>query len=89
MRRIIFVVTVFGILFVGPAARGALSFDRSKAHQINDARNDSVYPFVFHSGFWINLHHFLYEQAAERNKPGSSGSAAGADKSIGLLSSDQ
>src|SRR3954469_20194615 len=24
---------------------------------------EATYPFEFHSGFWINLHHFLYEQA--------------------------
>jgi hypothetical protein len=24
---------------------------------------ETTYPFEFHSGFWINLHHFLYEQA--------------------------
>src|SRR5262249_13675289 len=24
---------------------------------------DAVSPFEFHSGFWVNLHHFLYQQA--------------------------
>ncbi|HET6268300.1 MAG TPA: hypothetical protein VFG11_11330, partial [Acidobacteriota bacterium] len=28
----------------------------------------TVYPFEFHSGFWINLHHFLYEQALLQKK---------------------
>jgi hypothetical protein len=30
----------------------------------------TVGPFEFHSGFWINLHHFLYQQALE-NSPES------------------
>jgi hypothetical protein len=28
-----------------------------------------VGPFEFHSDFWINLHHFLYEQALHQGKP--------------------
>ncbi len=27
-----------------------------------------VAPFAFHSGFWLNLHHFLYAQAAGENE---------------------
>jgi hypothetical protein len=26
-------------------------------------------PFEFHSDFWLNLHHFLYEQALQQGKP--------------------
>src|SRR5947209_2894253 len=44
-----------------------------KAYQQSSARNESTYPFEFHSGFWINLHHFLYEQALLRKRPASSG----------------
>ena len=28
--------------------------------------------FEFHSGFWVNLHHFLYQQAREQRDPGAS-----------------
>ena len=36
-------------------------------------RASSVGPFEFHSGFWINLHHFLYQQALQDSEtpPGS------------------
>lgn len=33
-------------------------------------------PFEFHSGFWINLHHFLYEQALLRKRAAGSGQSA-------------
>ncbi len=33
--------------------------------------------FEFHSGFWVNLHHFLYQQARERRDPAASKAAAG------------
>ena len=95
MRNIIPVIALFSALLFGPAAQPASSsrnnngFGRSETHQQNDARNHSVYPFVFHSGFWINLHHFLYEQAAERKQSGSSGSAAGAVTSMSQLSPEQ
>jgi hypothetical protein len=29
--------------------------------------------FEFHSGFWTNLHHFLYQQARAHNSPGGAG----------------
>jgi hypothetical protein len=45
----------------------------SKAYRRSQARNESIYPFEFHSGFWINLHHFLYEQALLRKRTASSG----------------
>ncbi len=31
--------------------------------------------FEFHSGFWVNLHHYLYQQARERRAPGASKTA--------------
>jgi hypothetical protein len=34
--------------------------------------------FEFHSGFWVNLHHFLYQQARERRSPGASKTAQAA-----------
>lgn len=85
-------IGIFAVLLVGPAAQQASSWNNlgsSATYQLNDARNESTYPFVFHSGFWINLHHFLYEQAAERKRPGSSGSAAGAVTSLSQLNPEQ
>jgi len=76
LRNLPPLITLLVAVLLSPAASAA-------------SRNDTVYPFVFHSSFWINLHHFLYEQAAERKKPGSSGSAAGADKSMSQLSPEQ
>jgi hypothetical protein len=53
-------------------ARNNESFT-STAYQRSQARNESKYPFEFHSGFWINLHHFLYEQALLRKRAAGSG----------------
>jgi hypothetical protein len=33
--------------------------------------------FELHSGFWVNLHHYLYQQARERRAPGASKTAPG------------
>jgi hypothetical protein len=41
--------------------------------------SDTTYPFEFHNNFWLNLHHFLYEQAtlrAEAAKVGKPNDAA-------------
>lgn len=84
---LIAIIVLFGTRIPGPPAPTASA--NSKAYRRGDKPNDIVYPFIFHSGFWINLHHFLYEQACERNKPGSSGSAAGADRSIIELNPEQ
>jgi len=49
--------------------------------------------FEFHSGFWINLHHFLYEEAAaqdESPRPARHEPLSGEDRSIGAdLSPDE
>jgi len=39
---------------------------------------ESTYPFEFHSGFWINLHHFLYEQATLRKEVAASNAGTAA-----------
>ena len=44
--------------------------------QRSDALKEGASPFVFHSGFWINLHHFLYEQALLRKRPANSAQPA-------------
>jgi hypothetical protein len=40
----------------------------STSSQQSRTSNEGTYPFEFHSGFWINLHHFLYEQALLRKQ---------------------
>lgn len=95
MRNVVPVISLFAALLVGPAAQQAsLSWNnnglsRSETYQLSDARNDSIYPFVFHGGFWINLHHFLYEQATARKQPASSGPATSAINSMSRLSAEQ
>ncbi len=50
-------------------ATGSAEARRSSAGQ-QAAHSDASLPvFEFHSGFWINLHHFLYRQARERENP--------------------
>lgn len=78
MRNAIPVAALISSLVITEVAQAASSITRdnesftSTAHQRRDARNESTYPFEFHSGFWINLHHFLYEQALLRKRAASS-----------------
>lgn len=51
--------------------------------QVPSPNVSHVEPFEFHSGFWINLHHFLYEQALLRKQAASPGQTA--NKSEGLM----
>jgi hypothetical protein len=89
MRKVIPVVVLVAALLRGPAIKAASSerlnnpLVGSETHLLDETRSDE-YPFVFHNGFWINLHHFLYEQAAERKQSGSSGSTTGAVSSSQL-----
>ncbi len=49
-------------------------------------------PFEFHSGFWINLHHFLYQQALLRKRAASAVQTPKSDTSVvgmGQLAADQ
>lgn len=48
----------------------------STPSQQSDAPVKGTYPFEFRSGFWINLHHFLYEQALLRKQAGNAGQTA-------------
>ncbi len=60
-RRGLYLVTCLALLG-GSAA----------AQQTSDAHPELVLPvFEFHSGFWINLHHLLYQQARLANANGS------------------
>jgi hypothetical protein len=62
----------------------------STLYQRSDARNEGTYPFEFHSGFWINLHHFLYEQALLRKQAANSAQAAKSPTDLkNQLSSEQ
>lgn len=64
--------------FFIPSAQAAYSGEINKSPSLsnalaqNSAAVEKVDPFEFHSGFWINLHHFLYEQALLRRKQGTS-----------------
>lgn len=57
-----------------PTARAASTNARNKepfkraSYQRSNTGSEDTYPFEFHSGFWINLHHFLYEQALLRRR---------------------
>jgi hypothetical protein len=54
------------VLLLWPNCVAANALEELRAPAAQDsvpvASSDNL--FVFHSGFWINLHHFLYEQAA-------------------------
>lgn len=47
------------------------------AAQQSDETNSPLPVFAFHSGFWINLHHFLYLQARIRNVDASPADSEG------------
>jgi hypothetical protein len=77
-------------------ARAASSSARNKetftstAYRRSNARSEGTYPFEFHNGFWINLHHFLYEQALLRRRGGNSVQAtSGLANPNGRLSTEQ
>jgi hypothetical protein len=44
----------------------------SSAHPQGEPPLGSVPVFELHSGFWVNLHHFLYRQAREQRDPAAS-----------------
>ena len=96
MRKLIPVVALMSSLVTIPVAQVATSNARnnesftSTLYQRSYAPNQSTSPFEFHSGFWINLHHFLYEQALLRKRPTSSGQTANsATNPKSQLSSEQ
>jgi hypothetical protein len=94
--KVISVATLISSLVIIPTAQASSSSARvvesftPAAYQQIDKRSEGTYPFEFHSGFWLNLHHFLYEQALLRKRGGNSGQAAGVVASPdGKLSSEQ
>lgn len=82
VRNLVLVAALVSSFVIIPTAQAASSNARNndafipKAYQRSDARSEGTYPFEFHSGFWINLHHFLYEQALLRKEAASSGQTA-------------
>jgi hypothetical protein len=74
LRNVVTVAALVSSSVCVPAARAASSgavgsdYLSSAAHRQGGAAGVSAYPFEFHSGFWINLHHFLYEQALLRKQ---------------------
>ena len=56
-------------------------------------QTDKTPPFELHSGFWINLHHYLYEQALLRRRAAGSGqmsaSGTGANSMNGITEPQQ
>jgi len=47
------------------AAGGLMPQTAAGEVQVEQSGAATVGPFEFHSGFWINLHHFLYQQALQ------------------------
>ena len=89
-QRIFFIVFFSGLLAASSAAQvqanqGA-SNSRDAEHQ--QAPEQSLAPlpvFEFHSGFWMNLHHFLYQQARLRKSlsPAASGASPAGQRDEG------
>lgn len=63
------------------------SVDIISAAQSNEAKETSQRLFDFHSGVWINLHHFLYLEALSRGPQKSSHPAVVTDEDAVLLGS--
>jgi len=55
----------------------AAAAPRSLGQQVEDSVYGPLPVFEFHSGFWVNLHHFLYHEARAREAAKSSPVAAG------------
>ena len=56
-------------LFTALALAAAVFSSAARVHAQQEAETASLPSFEFHSGFWINLHHFLYLQARMLNDP--------------------
>ena len=82
-------VTITMAQVIPSDARNNESFT-SALSQRSHALNEGTSPFEFHSGFWINLHHFLYEQALLRKQATQSGQTANSSTNLkNQLSSEQ
>jgi hypothetical protein len=82
MRNTIPVIALLSSLVTITTAQVASSSARyneplpSTLYQRSSAPVEGTYPFEFHSGFWINLHHFLFEQALLRRQAANSSQTA-------------
>ena len=87
LKALPFVVVVLLLISISTANVGWIDGRNSLSASVllpqsAEARSQGTYPFEFHNGFWINLHHFLYEQAllrrqtAESAQPGNKGTDA-------------
>ncbi len=64
------------LLGANGVVRASEAFLREAAQQTPETSPASLPVFEFHSGFWVNLHHFLYQQARIRKgQPSRSGGA--------------
>lgn len=96
-RNAITVAALAALLLIIPAAQATPSpneRDREsftpKAHRQSHAPGEGTRPFEFHSGFWLNLHHFLYEQALLRRQgAGAVQAANGAANQKDKLSTEE
>lgn len=82
---ILFIATIFSLVILPMTKATSLvtgnnNYFLMTPYQQRIANNESTHPFEFHSGFWINLHHFLYEQALLRKQ--AIGTAQAANNSV-------
>ncbi len=62
----------------------------SQATARHGAPSETLAPvFEFHSGFWMNLHHFLYQQARARQTPRASRTNSAVQGSVALAPEEQ
>jgi hypothetical protein len=86
LRETVMVAALACSLAAAPAARAASpgavikESPSAAARRPGYPQEEVTYPFEFHSGFWINLHHFLYEQALLRRRAAKG--AAGAEAQL-------
>jgi hypothetical protein len=82
MRNVVPVAALLFLLATIPMAQLISASTRNNesltltAPRQNQTQKEGTYPFEFHSGFWMNLHHFLYEQALLRRRSTGSGQTA-------------
>jgi hypothetical protein len=76
----VFAVTLALLLTAGGIVRGNSNSDIQSARREGQRRRGTSSIFEFHSGFWLNLHDFLYHQARIRARQlaGNANKAAGA-----------
>lgn len=71
------VLSLCAVLLLAAGAAGTARAQNDSVPVVEGPRGSSgavgaLPVFEFHSGFWVNLHQFLYQQARERRAPGAS-----------------